>query len=65
MQEREIYTEVEIDGYPDKDSIDTVAQFLESLKLMSKSLNESSEIAMEGGAGFSWELKITAKGNWS
>lgn len=65
MQEREIYTEVEVDGYPDEDSVDTVTQFLESLKLMSKSLNKSSEIAMEGGAGFSFQLKITAKGNWS
>lgn len=65
MQEKEIYTELELDFYPDKDSIDTVVQFLESLKLMSKSLNKSSEIALEGGAGFYWELKITAKGEWS
>jgi len=65
MEEKEIYTELEIDYYPDKESIQTVIQFLQSLQQMSKALNKSSEIAIEGGAGFNWELKIMARGKWT
>jgi len=65
MEEKENYVEVGIDYYPDKDSVDTVVQFLQSLQQMSKALNKSSEIAIEGGAGFNWELKIMARGKWT
>jgi len=61
MKEKEIYTELEVDFYPDKESIDTVMQFLESLKLMSRALNRSSDIAIDGGAGFSFQLKINGR----
>jgi len=65
MEEKENYVELEIDYYPDKDSVDIVVQFLQSLQQMSKALNKSSEIAIDGGAGFAWKLKIVAKGTWS
>lgn len=59
------YSSIEIDGYPDDESIDILSQYLDSLQLMAKSLNKSSEISIEGGAGFSWKIKITAEGEWS
>jgi hypothetical protein len=65
MQKKEIYTELEIDFYPNEDSRNTIMRFLRSLKLMAESLNKSSEIAINGGAGFAWEVKITAKGSWT
>lgn len=65
MEEKEIYTEIEVEGYPDKPSVDTVMQFLESLKLMAKSLNKSSDIDIDAGAGFNWKITIAATGEWS
>jgi len=64
MEDKPIYSELEIDYFPDKDSIQTIAQFLQSLKQMAQALNKSSEIAVDGGAGFSWKIKITAFGQW-
>ena len=59
------YSRIEIDGYPDDESLYILSQYLESLQLMAKSLNKSSEIGDEGGAGFSWKIKIEAFGEWS
>jgi len=59
------YSSIEIDMYPDKDSINIIKQYLESLQLMAKSLNKSSEINIEGGAGFGWKIKIEASGEWT
>jgi len=59
------YSTIEIDGYPDDQSIYILSQYLESLQLMAKSLNKSSEISIDGGAGFSWKIKIECWGEWS
>ena len=58
------YSSIEIDGYPDNETLYILSQYLESLQLMAKSLNKSSEISIEGGAGFSWRIKVEAKGEW-
>jgi len=65
MEDKPIYSELEIDCFPDKESIQTITQFLQSLKQMAEALNKSSEIAVDGGAGFSWRIKITAEGEWT
>jgi len=58
------YSSIEIDGYSDNETLYILSQYLESLQLMAKSLNKSSEVSIEGGAGFSWRVKVEAKGEW-
>lgn len=58
------YSSIEIDSYPDEDNVYVLSQYLESLQLMAKSLNRSSEISIEGGASFRCKIKITAIGEW-
>jgi len=63
-ESKPLYSELEIDCFPDKESIQIITQFLQSLKQMAEAENKSSEIAVDGGAGFSWEIKIKAFGRW-
>jgi len=65
MKYKQEYSSIEIDSYPDDEDMYVLSQYLESLQLMAKSLNKSSEISIEGGASFSWKIKITAEGEWA
>jgi len=58
------YSEIEIDLFPNADWEIILQNFLRSLKDMAIALEQSSDMSAEGGAGFAWELKITAKGKW-
>jgi len=64
MKYKQEYSSIEIDDYPDEQTIYILSQYLESLQLMAKSLNKSSELSVDGGAGFSWKIKIECKGEW-
>ena len=63
-EDKQEYSSIEVDYYPDDESLYVLSQYLESLQLMAKSLNKSSEMGDEGGAGFGWKIKITAEGGW-
>jgi len=58
------YTEIEIDCFPEPEWKETLDLFFRSLTEMGGALNKSSDLSIEGGAGFHWKLKITAKGEW-
>ena len=62
---RQEYSKIEVDFFPDGKSEEIIYQFLSSLRQMAEALEKSSEESINGGAGFNWKIKITAKGEWS
>jgi len=64
MKQKTEYSRLDVDLFPDGDSIRCVERFLDSLKEMAEALNKSSEISTEGGASFGWKITIEAEGEW-
>ena len=64
-QYKQEYTSIELDCYPSEEGKYILSQYLESLQLMAKSLDASSETSSDAGAGFFWRLKIEAFGEWT